>query len=77
MRMDNPLNSLIPKKTEEPTTFRWAVVTSGSPLEVRIETEDSPLAGKPSTLVAGLTTGDRVFMVITRNRATILGKAGG
>lgn len=75
--MDNPLNSLILPTPEAPPSFRWAVVTAVSPLAVRIESESDPLNGKPSTLVAGLEVNDRVFLVIAKNRATILGRAGG
>lgn len=77
MRMSNPLNILIRPREDEPVNFRWAVVTQADPLRVRIETEAEPLAGKPSTLVAGLEADERVFVLIHRNRATILGRAGG
>lgn len=58
-------------------SWRWATVTSVDPLRVTPDGDTSPLAEAPDTLVAGLSEGDRVRLVIVARRALILGRAGG
>lgn len=72
--MSNPLDVLIPGPPQPVPTFHWATVTDDTPLAIRLDGDDEPLAGPPSTL-ATVVTGDRVFVVVVERRATILGKA--
>lgn len=72
--MSNPLDALIPKPPEPVPTFHWATVTDNTPLAIRFDRDDEPLAGPPSTLIT-VAIDDRVFVVIVERRATILGKA--
>ena len=72
--MSNPLDVLIPTPPPPGPSFRWAIVTGISPLQITFDTETDPLEGSPSTL-APVVLGDRVFVAVVDNRATILGKA--
>lgn len=58
---------------------RWAVVASLSPLRVRLEEDDLPLLGTPSTLVhpSLLSVGQRVEVLLQNQKVTIQGMAGG
>ena len=55
----------------------WGVVTGVSPLEVRLDGDDEPLSGQPSSLVAGLVAGQRVRCEIQNRRVTVVGSAAG
>ncbi|MBK0420150.1 hypothetical protein JD276_14020 [Leucobacter sp. CSA1] len=57
--------------------LRWAVVLSADPLTIRLDADTEPIVGTPSTLVAGLRTGDRVWVAVQNRRVTILGRARG
>lgn len=57
--------------------FVWATVTATSPLRIRVDGDENPLAGTPSRTVGSLTNGQRVFCVIQNGRCTIIGRAGG
>lgn len=70
--MSNPLNAMLPGPPPPGQQYRWGYVTQASPLEVTLDTETSPIY-KPSTLVA-LELGDRVFILLESERATVLGK---
>lgn len=58
---------------------RWAIVTSLSPLRVRLEEDDLPLLGRPSTLVhpSLLAVGQKVEVLLQNQKVTIQGVAGG
>lgn len=58
-------------------TFGWAVVTSVSPLQIRYDAQDEPIAGTPDTNVSGLSVGDRVWCQRIHRRNVILGRGGG
>ena len=70
------VHSLAERIAKKPDV-RWAVVTGTVPLAIRFDTETAPISGTPSTLVAGLTIGDRVLVIIQNRRVTILGRGGG
>lgn len=57
--------------------FRWGIVTATDPLTVRLDADDDPLDGVPSTLVAGLMVGDRVHVMVQNRRAVVIGRAKG
>lgn len=57
--------------------FRWGIVTATDPLTVRLDADEDPLDGVPSTLVSGLQVGDRVHVLVQNRRAVIIGKAKG
>lgn len=57
--------------------FRWGVVSGVTPLQVTLDADPAPLAGVPSTLVAGLVVGQRVQCVIQNHRVTVVGASGG
>lgn len=73
----NPFLDLIqPKQDDSGSVFAWATVVSVSPLQIKIDAESTPLEAPPSTLVqVGLN--DRVYIMIVKRRATIIGRAGG
>ena len=59
-------------------TAGWGTVTSATPLAVVLdEGSGAPMTATPAPLVAGLATGDRVWVEIAGNRAVIVGRAGG
>lgn len=58
-------------------TFRYAVVTSVSPLRVRYDLDGEALAGTPETLVSGLAVGDRVWVQRQFRRDIVLGRSKG
>ena len=64
-------------ESERAAAPRWATVTSGAPLQVRLDGEAAALAATPDTLVGGLADGDRVRVVIEARAAIVTGKAGG
>ena len=78
-RHDNPLLRMLPPPAPragvQAPRFTWAVVTGTAPLRIRIETDPDPLDATPSTIVGGINTGDRVFVLIANRRATVLGRA--
>lgn len=57
--------------------FRWGVVSGVTPLQVTLDADPAPLAGVPSTLVAGLVVGQRVQCVIQNHRVTVVGASAG
>lgn len=70
------ISSLATKIAGKPD-LRWAVVLSADPLTIRLDADTEPIVGTPSTLVAGLRTGDRVWVAVQNRRVTILGRARG
>lgn len=59
-------------------TAGWGTVTSATPLAVVLdEGSGAPMTATPAPLVAGLASGDRVWVEIAGNRAVIVGRAGG
>jgi hypothetical protein len=79
--MSNPLNKLLelatappPPEALEVPSFRWGVVESAAPLSVRLDGDTDPLASPPAKLVP-VATGDRIFVVISKKKVTIIGKA--
>lgn len=58
-------------------TFRYAVVTSVSPLRIKYDLDGEALAGTPETLVNGLAVGDRVWVQRQFRRDIVLGRGGG
>jgi len=56
------------------TRFSWATVTQASPLRVRLDGETDPLPMTPSTLVPGLTVGDRVWCQLEGGQVVVIGK---
>lgn len=58
-------------------TFGWAVVTSVSPLMIRYDAQDEPIAGTPARLVSVLAIGDRVWCQRQHRRDIILGRGTG
>lgn len=56
------------------TRFSWAAVTQESPLRVRVDGETDPLPVTPSTLVAGLIVGDRVWCQLEAGQVVVVGK---
>lgn len=64
--------TLLDAKGQDPT-FRWASVSSVSPLRVRLDGSPTPLDSEPVTLVPGLHVDDRVWVQIIERRALILG----
>ena len=58
-------------------SLRWGIVTGVGPLRVQLDGDTGPLADSPDTLVAGLSVGDRVRVILVNRRAMILGRAGG
>lgn len=69
--------SEIAAKVASKPDFRWAVVTGIGPVQVQLDADDTPLAGSPSTLVAGLRVGDRVLVLLQNHRAIIIGRGKG
>ena len=73
------------QSTPEMSRWSWATVTDDSPLRIRLDNEDDPLALTPDTLVAGLAVADRVWVQLVTNdnptrhqrRIVIHGRAGG
>lgn len=59
------------------TSFKWAKVTSVSPLRIKLDGDTAALALTPDTLVnpASLTVGDRVRVELSQRKAIIHGKA--
>lgn len=79
------LDPLVPRSEGEDRSDRhyWATVTNDDPLEIKLDGDTAPLPLAPDALVAGLTIGDRVFVVLTATgssrafqgrRVVILGK---
>ena len=66
----------VSKRVDAKPDFRWAVVTSVSPLRIRFDASETDLAGTPDSLVSGLSVDDRVRVEVQNNRATIVGAAG-
>jgi hypothetical protein len=67
----------VSKRVDAKPDFRWAVVTSDAPLRIRFDASETDLAGTPDSLVSGLAIGDRVRVELQKNRATVVGVAGG
>lgn len=55
--------------------FWWGFVSSLGPLRVRREGESVPLDVRPSSLVADLVVGDRVFVLNHARKLIVLGRA--
>lgn len=60
-------------------TFRWATVTSASPLAIKMDGDSAALGLIPDSLIDPLTLspGDRVRVEMSLRKVTIHGKAGG
>lgn len=79
----NPLDPFLdaleqgrPSQAPPGVTFRYATVTSVSPLRVQFDGESSPTAASPTT-IAPVISGDRVLVAHHgRTQMTILGKVG-
>lgn len=70
------ISALFDRLSRKPDA-RWAVVTSVAPLRIRYDTDINPLDGTPSTLVNGLTVGDRVMVLVVNNQVAVIGRGGG
>src|SRR5690625_767074 len=67
--MPNPFDMLLePEESRDESTWRWATVTSVSPLRIRLDQDAAPLDGDPIDLVGGLEEGDRVWVQLHRSR---------
>ena len=73
IRRFKDLRSLIDTKP----VFRWGVVTNTDPLLVQLDGDDRPLAGSPSMIIGGLTTGSRILCLIQNRRVTVVGAVDG
>lgn len=62
---------------QQPSSFRWATVTSTSPLRIRLDQSPHPLDATPSTLVDNLNVDDRVWCQLVTRRIVVVGKGGG
>ncbi|AXQ52885.1 minor tail protein [Microbacterium phage Neferthena] len=61
------------------TSFKWATVTSASPLAIKLDGDTDPLAMVPDSLIPALllAAGDRVRVELTMRKVVIHGKANG
>lgn len=79
--LDDLERFLLPGRSESTSdpgnSWRWATVTSVSPLAIRMDGESSPLAAVPQSLVSGLAVGDRVWIQVAGRRVVVHGRAGG
>lgn len=81
--MRNPLLNILDRihtlsdRLSRKPDARWAVVTDVAPLRIRYDTDTNPLDGTPSTLITGLTVGDRVMVLVVNNQVTVIGRGGG
>jgi hypothetical protein len=59
------------------TSFKWATITSTSPLAIKLDGDSTALALVPDTLIdpASLTVGDRVRVELSQRKAIIHGRA--
>jgi hypothetical protein len=71
---NNPLASLLPPTGDAHDSWRWATVTSTTPLQIHIDGDDEPLITTPDTLTP-VNHGDRVRVHIHHRRTTIIGTA--
>lgn len=60
-------------------SFKWATVTTVTPLRIRLDGDTDPLPVTPDSLVkpANLAVGVRVWVQSYRKRVYVLGAAGG
>jgi len=72
------LDLLLPQPNAVDLAFRWATVTSVTPLRVRLDGEDAPLPLDLDSLVdpASLRVDDRVRCELGRRRIIIHGTSG-
>ena len=57
------MDFLLPEPGPKPDTYRWATVTSVSPMRIRFDGEPEPLASEPVKL-APVAVGNRVWVQI-------------
>lgn len=67
------IESLVAKIAAKPE-FRWATVTGVKPLRIRLDGDEEPLEGKPSTVVRGLAVGERILVAIQSRRVTVISR---
>lgn len=63
------------QRVDQLPTTAWGTVTATSPLTVRLDGDTTPLS--PLSLVANLSQGDRVQVMLQQRRAIVYGRAGG
>lgn len=72
--MSDRLDFLLDPPTGITNSFRWATVTSVSPLRIRLDGESEPLATSPAALAA-VQPGNRVWVQLYGRQVVILGRA--
>lgn len=61
---------------EAKPVFRWGIITNANPLLVQLDGDDRPIAGSPSTIIGGLSAGERVLCMVQNRRVTVTGRGG-
>ena len=62
---------------ESAASYRWATVTSSSPLQILFDGDQTPILREPTNLIGPLEKGQRVWVLTVLRRSTIIGRAGG
>lgn len=72
----NPFDGLLEPPPPPMDTYRFATVTSTSPLRIRLDGDDDPVASTPVTL-AVVSISDRVWVQLHAKQLIILGVVNG
>lgn len=69
--IDNPLDFLLNEDRDLGDLWRWATVTELGPLRIRLDNDEEPLEGSPTTLVdpQTLEIGSRVYVQLRGSKS--------
>lgn len=73
----NNFDLLIPKQERSTSSWVWGTVMGVSPLRIRLDGDESPVAVTPETLVTNLSVGQRVWVQMEGRRIIVHGASAG
>lgn len=73
---NNPLATLIPANDGGTDSWRWATITSVTPLRIQLDGDSEPLLATPDAITP-VRIGERALVHLYHHRATIIGLSGG